>query len=414
MVSYDIKSLYTNIPVSETIEITCNKIFAINSSFHAFDRTTFCKFLQLAVSNTYFFFNKVLYKQLDGLAMGNPLAPTLANIFLCNLESNIFNSCPINCKPAFYKRYLDDTFAIFNNENEATSFFAHINNIHPNIKFTIEKQQSNTLPFLDLSVHYNDNTFNSSVYRKPTFTGLGLSFFSCSPLKYKINSIQTLLHRGYMLCSSYFEFQKEIEFLQTYFINNGYPLTLFKSCLSGYLNKLSQTNQTISTVSKKIVHFSFPYYDEFSTEFCEYVSTILNKNHPYLDFRFALVNSFKIKSFFQYKDQLTVDLCSNIIYRYTCGTCNSSYIGSTIKQSKIRFCQHIGISHRTNKPISSLSHSSIRAHCHENSHPLKIDEFKIIDTTNKQIDLRILESLYIHKEKPNLNSDQSAVPLLIF
>jgi hypothetical protein len=53
----------------------------------------------------------------------------------------------------------------------------YINNIHPNINFTMETEQNNNLPFLDMTIQRNSNGFHSSIYRKPTFTGLGTSFF---------------------------------------------------------------------------------------------------------------------------------------------------------------------------------------------------------------------------------------------
>ena len=85
-----------------------------------------------------------MYKKLDGLAMGNPIAPCIANIFLCHLEEIIFCDCPADCSPNFYKRYLDDTFACFDNEIQANAFLDYINNLHPNIKFTIEVQHNNS------------------------------------------------------------------------------------------------------------------------------------------------------------------------------------------------------------------------------------------------------------------------------
>ena len=94
-------------------------------------------------------------------------------------------------------------------------------------------------------------------------------------------------------------------------------------------------------------------------------------------------------------------------------TCNSSYIGSTTKQSKIRFYQHKGISHRTSIPLSNPQHSP-RIHCEQQNHPFSIKDFSIIATSNNSSELRTLESLYIYNRKPDLNIDQSATPLFMF
>ena len=89
-------------------------------------------------------FDDILYKQLDGLAVGNPIAPYDANLFLSHLEEIIFHDCPADCTPNFYKRYLDNTFASFDNKNEGNTFLDYINNLHLNIKFTMEVQRSNS------------------------------------------------------------------------------------------------------------------------------------------------------------------------------------------------------------------------------------------------------------------------------
>ena len=75
------------------------------------------------------------------------------------------------------------------------------------------------------------------------------------------------------------------------------------------------------------------------------------------------------------------------------------------------FFQNLGKSPRTNRPVTVPTHSTTRNHCHENDHQLSLNDFKIIDSANNEHELRILESLYICKEKPSLYIDQSATPL---
>ena len=85
MVSFDVESLFTNIPLEETVEICLNLIYADkpnNFKYNNFSREDFKILLNLAIKETYFLCNSKLYKQIDGVAMGNPLAPVLANLFL--------------------------------------------------------------------------------------------------------------------------------------------------------------------------------------------------------------------------------------------------------------------------------------------------------------------------------------------
>ena len=169
MASFDISSLYTNVPVLETINIICDSVFNNDSIFHNFTKEDFCKLLHLAVDDTYFIFNETLYKQTDGLSMGNPIAPVMANIFLCDLETRILDTCNPDFKPIFYRRDLDDTFVIFKEEHHASLFLNHLNNIHQNIIFTIERETNRQLPFLDMSISRLNNKLSSSIFRKKNF-----------------------------------------------------------------------------------------------------------------------------------------------------------------------------------------------------------------------------------------------------
>ena len=63
--------------------------------------------------NTFFVFNKNYYKQKEGLGMGLPWEPIIANIFMCNFETAYLDECPLEFKPVFlYKRYINDSFAL--------------------------------------------------------------------------------------------------------------------------------------------------------------------------------------------------------------------------------------------------------------------------------------------------------------
>ena len=84
-------------------------------------------------------FYVTFYNQIYGVAMGSPLAPVLANICMGFHESKWLNEYNLN-KPKFYLRYVDDILATFDNEQDSLDFLNFLNNMHSNIKFTIEKQ----------------------------------------------------------------------------------------------------------------------------------------------------------------------------------------------------------------------------------------------------------------------------------
>ena len=120
MASFDIESLYTNIPLQETINICTNLVFNnCNSTVHGFLRKQFSQLLEMSVINSFFIFSGKLYKQIDGLGMGLPLSSTMANIFMSFYETKWLTDCPAEFKPKFYRRYVDDTFLLFSRNEDA-------------------------------------------------------------------------------------------------------------------------------------------------------------------------------------------------------------------------------------------------------------------------------------------------------
>ena len=83
---------------------------------------------------------------------------------------------PEHFKPIFYRRYVDDTFVLFSDKPHAAQFLQYLNNQHINFNFTMECEMDDQLPFLDYCITRVNNCFISDIYRKPTFSGLGLFF----------------------------------------------------------------------------------------------------------------------------------------------------------------------------------------------------------------------------------------------
>ena len=113
MASFDIKSLFTNVPLDETINIVADSLYSADMSVLSLSKNNFKTLLELAVKDVLFLFNGNLNSQVDGISMGNPLGPTLANAFLCHREKNWIKDCPPHFQPILYRRYVDDTFLLF-------------------------------------------------------------------------------------------------------------------------------------------------------------------------------------------------------------------------------------------------------------------------------------------------------------
>ena len=194
--------------------------------------------MQTATSSVEFSFNNIMHRQIVGVAMGSPLGPSLANIFVGYYEALLFKR--VN-KPLMYYRYVDDTFAVFNDEDECNEFFSHLNSLHPSLRFTFEKECNRTLPFLDVLVEKNDDEFVTSFYRKPTFTGQYIRWNSFCPMKRKTNLISTLVHRALVICSKS-TLENELSNIRSILINNGYPEAIINTVMTKENESISQTN----------------------------------------------------------------------------------------------------------------------------------------------------------------------------
>ena len=169
IVSYDVPGLFTNIPLQETIDIEINLIFSHNPNLNI-TRKELKKLFLFATSKTHFIFNSKFYDQIDGVAMGSPLAPVLANIFMGFHKSKWLNEYNLN-KPKFYLRYVDDVLAAFDDEQDSLNFFDFLNKRNPNIKFTIEKQNNLSIAFLDVFISgINNQNLTLQTYYKLTYT----------------------------------------------------------------------------------------------------------------------------------------------------------------------------------------------------------------------------------------------------
>ena len=77
----------------------------------------------------------------------------------------------------YYKRCLDNIFVLFRSPHPLEKFNEYLNRKHANIKFTNEKEVNMSSPFSDVLISRN-KSFTTTVYHKPTFSGVYSNFNS--------------------------------------------------------------------------------------------------------------------------------------------------------------------------------------------------------------------------------------------
>ena len=153
MVSVDVKALFTSMPIQPAITII-KKLLEEEQSLQ--QRTTMSVnnitcLLEFCLKSTYFTYQGQHYEQLEGAAMGSPISPIVANLFMENFEEKAIHTAPH--PPYFWKRYVDDTFTILESSHRR-AFLDHINSIDQHIQFTCEEQKRRWIPTIPGCVSY--------------------------------------------------------------------------------------------------------------------------------------------------------------------------------------------------------------------------------------------------------------------
>ena len=103
MVSLDVESLFTNIPLEETIKICCDSLYKNQELLSNINKNQFKNLLRAALCNNYFLLDGIVYQQVDGVAMGSSLGPSSDNALLVHYEQIWLNDCRMSLRLCIIK-----------------------------------------------------------------------------------------------------------------------------------------------------------------------------------------------------------------------------------------------------------------------------------------------------------------------
>ena len=232
MISFDVSSLYTNVPVEEAIDTCADLLYSGKHPKPPVDKQTFKDLVRLCTCDVLMKTHDGFYRQIDGLAMGSPPAPLLANGWLSKFDPSIRGDAKL------YHRYMDDILRSIKRA-EVKRKLQEINKYHPFLKFTIEEENENyALPFLDMLIYRIDTILHSTWYNKPTDTGLVMNYYALSPRSYKRSVVAGFVYRIHRACSSWKDFHLSLEKAKCVLERNQYPPDFYEPIMKRALEKI--------------------------------------------------------------------------------------------------------------------------------------------------------------------------------
>ena len=334
MCSFDVKSLFTNVPIEETIGICLESLYHSDMQPPDIDENLLRTLLLKATRDVQFSFNNMMYRQTDGVAMGSPLGPVLANIFLGYCESQI----PDELLPEIYRRFVDDTFSLFFKRSRAFELLECLNNLHPSLEFTMESQVDRKLPFLDVLVMNEGDKLNTTIFRKPTFTGLYTRWDSYCSTGQKIALVRSLTVRAKRICSPGQYLVDEVKQLKLIFERNGYPHPITDRVIDKVLNAGTPDVLTSNLPKPKAVYIRLPWLGKVSMSFKRRIFSVTKSAVPMCQPTCCFTSRQMFNT--NRKDVLPAEKISNIIYLFTCD-CGHRYVGKTTQRLEERVKQHV-------------------------------------------------------------------------
>ncbi|XP_044757795.1 uncharacterized protein LOC123315953 [Coccinella septempunctata] len=254
--SLDVKSLYTNIP-TELIKEAIENNWEIIRQHTLIPKEDFIQTIQYITNNSFFQYEKNFYKQIKGVAMGNPLSSTIAQLVMELIEKKIMEKH----KTTFFKRYVDDILVI-TTTTEIQSILNEFNNTHEFLQFTLEEEENNCLNFLDMTLMRKNGNLLTKWHRKEQNTTHILDYNSQHHHSHKKNTAIGYIDRALKLISPILR-EKTLKEVKELLTKNHYPETLITKLTKQRTHRLYNTQHT-KTPTDTTKRIQLPYIQGLS------------------------------------------------------------------------------------------------------------------------------------------------------
>ena len=271
-----------------------------------------------------------------------------------------------------------------------------INHLHPNLKFTLERENQQQLPVLDMKILHNHQTgsLSSTWYNKPTDMGLIMNYHALAPKRYKRSVVAGFVYRIYRACSSWENFHSSLVRAKIILEMNQYPPTFYDPIIRKALADIRECNSDQHSSSKTLKPMAVqrkPLIIQYRGKCTEEYARALHKiEAPCV----MIMTLRKLKTVLpSLKPSVEKLLKSGVVYELTCPRCSACYVGQTGRHLQTRLKEHIQRA------------GPMKTHLSQCSTTLTSDNIEILHATSRgESFLLTLEALLIRERKPSINT----------
>ena len=305
----------------------------------------------------------------------------------------------LHAPPRIWHRFVDDVISVINSSDEAL-LLDHLNEQHPRITFTMERENEGKMPFMDvLFKRGEEDKFDRAVYRKPTHTGRCLSFDSHHPTSVKRGIVRGFVDRAIKVCSDEKSKKGEIGHIMGEMKGNGYPKKFIENAVRDQLKKASVPRQSLEDEETNKEE-----WQAARIPLIEGVSYEVRRIAREAGIRCSFYQPQTLNGLYNVKDRLPSGTQRDVVYSVKCKTCQDEYAGETMRALEVRTKEH-----RDAIRLNHPEKSAIAEHVLERngSHDIDWHNVRVIDRATGMKEQKVREAFAIEERKPAMNRDKS-------